>query len=132
MPNGNGNENGNGNGPVPPIVEWPAWWQYLNLPPELIPVLAPLLGVIASGVTRVSYADRTIQYASIPDLLKLFGSLPGLMGAGGPRRRFATFSKGLDTGCAWIEHTEVRDVLFSREVAASLLRTVDVDWERAR
>jgi hypothetical protein len=130
MPNGNGNGgNGNGNGPVPPT---PPTWLPPNLPPELAAILAPLLGVIASGVTRVSYADRTIQYASIGDLLKAWGMLPGLVGLGGPRRRFACFSKGFDTGWGGIEHQEIRDYLWSRQFPGSPGRLPpDVDWERA-
>lgn len=118
--------NGNGNGTSPPST----------LPGFLFPWLPPelngLIQVIAGGVVEVRYADRTIRYASMGDLLKAFGLVAGLTGVGGPRRSFACFSKGLDTGYGGIEHQEIRDVLFSREVPASPLRTVDVDWERAR
>jgi hypothetical protein len=118
--------NGNGNGTAPPTTLPGSIFDFL--PPEL----AGLLGVIASGVTEVAYADRRIKYAGIGDLLKAWPLLASMAGVGGPRRRFACFSKGFDTGWGGIEHQEIRDALFSREVPASLLRTEDVDWERAR
>jgi len=125
------NGNGNGTGTVPPIPPGPAplppFWWVPNLPPEL----APLLGVIASGVTEVRYADRTIRYASIGDLLKAWSIMQGLLGTGGPRRRFACFAKGFDSPIGGLEHQEIRDVLWSREVVTRRREGQDVDWERA-
>src|SRR5262245_16013506 len=121
-------ENGNGNGTTTPPTTLPGSI-FDFLPPEL----RGLLGVIASGVTEVAYADRRIKYVGIGDLLKAWPLLSAIAGvSSGPRRSFACFSKGLDTGYGGLEHQEIRDVLFSRQVPTSLLRTDDVDWERAR
>jgi hypothetical protein len=104
-----------------------------DVPPSLPPELVELLGVILSGVQQVSYGDRTIKYASISDLLKAWSAGGALVGlGGGPRRRFACFSKGLDSGSGGLEHAEVADALFSRQVPTDPTRTADVDWERAR
>src|SRR5215475_2714162 len=127
MANGPGPGNGNGNGtPVPPTTLPGSI--FALFPPEL----AQFLTIAASGVVEVAYADRRIRYASLADFLKAWPLLSAIAGVGGPRRSFACFSKGLDTGYGGIEHQEIRDVLFSREVPASPLRTQDVDWERAR
>jgi hypothetical protein len=107
-------------------------------PPPVPPELVELWNVIVSGVTQVSYGDRTLKYASIADLLKAFNfasqnPVPGT-GGSGPVRRFACFSKGLDTGYGYgaPEHAEVADALFSRQVPSDPTRTTDVDWERGR
>lgn len=102
--------------------------------PEMI---AGIVQAIASGVERVSYADRTVQYPSFDDLRGRLEYLLSLDGAGGrPTRRVACFSKGLETHCgAGVEHQELGaavDVLFSRGAPVSAQRTEDVDWNRAR
>jgi hypothetical protein len=103
-------------------------------PPTLPPQLVDLVNVILSGVQQVTYADRTIKYAGIGDLLKALSVGSGILGVGvgGPVRRYACFSKGLATGYGYgaPEHVEVADTLFSREVPADPTRTEDVDWER--
>ena len=94
---------------------------------------------IAAGVTQVDYADRSVKFPSVSDLLKAWqwGKTElGLPGAE-PVRRGACFSKGLTTGYGpWnaAEHEEIPgvDVLFSRGVEPDPTRTDDVDWERAR
>ena len=102
------------------------------LPPEL----AELASVILSGVSEVAYADRRIKYAALGDLLKAWSAGAAILGvASGPTRRFACFSKGLDTGygSGGLEHQETGvDALFSRGVPADPTRTADVDWERGR
>jgi hypothetical protein len=105
-------------------------------PPTLPPQLADLVNVILSGVQQVSYGDRSIKYAAIGDLLKALSAGAGILGTGGagPVRRFACFSKGLDTGYGYgaPECVEVADTLFSRQVPVDNTRHEDVDWERGR
>jgi hypothetical protein len=104
--------------------------------PEMLTALAQ---AIAGGVTQVDYADRSVKFMSLDDMLRAYDWLLGQLGVAGaaPVRRGACFSKGLDTGYGgWggIEHQEQPgvDVLFSRGAPADPLRTEDVDWERAR
>jgi hypothetical protein len=110
------------------------------LPPEVVELLIQgLAQAIAAGVQQVDYADRSVKFHSISDLLKAWDwsranlGLPG----GTPIRRGACFSKGLNTGYGgWgaLEHQEIPgvDVLFSRGAPCDPTRTTDVDWERAR
>lgn len=100
------------------------------LPPELV----ELLGIITSGVSEVAYGDRRIKYAALGDLLKAWSAGAAILGlpGGGPVRRVACFSKGLDGCYGGIEHAEQQDALFSRQVRSDPMRTTDVDWERGR
>jgi hypothetical protein len=103
-------------------------------------MLAALAQAIAGGVTQVDYADRSVKFMTLKDLLAAYDWLLGQLGIAGaqPVRRGACFSKGLDTGYGgfggYVEHQEVPgvDVLFSRGAPVDPTRTEDVDWERAR
>lgn len=59
--------------------------------------LAAVEEAIAQGATRVKYADREVQYASLADLLSLRDRMRRDLGLADAsrNRRFATFSKGL-------------------------------------
>lgn len=52
---------------------------------------------IASGATRVHYADRDVQFNSLSDLLRLRDKMRAELGLADTsrNRRYATFSKGL-------------------------------------
>jgi hypothetical protein len=113
-----------GGGTVPPL-------------PVTADMLATLTQAIAGGVTQVWYGDRRVNFMSLDDLLKAWDWIAGqlgLLGADRPRRSFACFAKGLNTGGGYygLEHQEVADALFSRQVPPDPTRTGDVDWERAR
>jgi hypothetical protein len=109
----------------------------LPVTPEMFAALAQ---AIAGGVKSVSYADRSIDFMSLDDLMRAWqwlGAQLGIMAPLAPVRRVACFSKGL-TGGSYIgrgvEHQEMPgvDVLFSRGAPVDPTRTDDVDWERAR
>jgi len=99
-------------------------------------MLNALTQAIAGGVTSVWYADRRVNFMSLDDLLRAWEWLAGMLGlaeASTPTRRFACFSKGLTQGgYGGVEHQEIWDTLFSRQVPSDPTRTGDVDWERAR
>ncbi len=104
--------------------------------PITVDMLNAITQAIAGGVTSVWYADRRVNFMSLDDLLKAWDWIAGQLGlleADRPRRSYACFSKGLTGyGGAGIEHAEVADVLFSRQVPPDPTREGDVDWERAR
>jgi hypothetical protein len=101
-------------------------------------MFAALAQAIAGGVKTVAYGDRSITFYDLDDLLRAWdwvGVQLGLFGPAEPVRRSTCFSKGLTGGSGiggGIEHQEVADALFSRQVAPDPTRTEDVDWERAR
>lgn len=61
--------------------------------------LAAIEQAIATGATRVKYADREVSYSSLTDLIRardLIRRALGCVPADGSRnRRYASFSKGL-------------------------------------
>lgn len=51
---------------------------------------------IASGTTSVRYADRTVQYRSLEEMIRIRNMMAHELGiARGPNRVFASFDKGL-------------------------------------
>jgi len=97
-------------------------------------MLAGIAQAIAGGVTDVSYGDRSISFMSLDDLMRAYDWLLMQLGApvATPVRRGACFSKGLDTGYGrWgVEHQEIRDALWSRDVPRTPGQVPDVDWEQ--
>lgn len=59
--------------------------------------LAAVEEAIASGATRVKYADREVSYASLDDLLRLRDRMRRALGLAdaSQSRRYGSFSKGL-------------------------------------
>jgi len=98
-------------------------------------MLAALAQAIAGGVRVVWYSDRRLEFMSLDDMLRAYNWLLAQLGcpAAAPRRMGACFSKGL-TGGSWldggVEHQEVRDVLWSRDVPRMPGQVDDVDWEQ--
>jgi hypothetical protein len=101
-------------------------------------MLGALAQAIAGGVSQVSYGDRSITFFDLDDLLRAWDWVAGQLGLltpATPVRRSTCFSKGLSGGShigGGVEHQEVADALFSRQVAPDPTRTTDVDWERGR
>jgi len=105
-------------------------------PPEMLQGWAQaLMQAIAGGVKVIWYADRRVEFMSLDDMLRALDLVLGQLGcpAAQPRRMGACFSKGL-TGGSWldggVEHQEVRDVLWSRDVPRMPGQVDDVDWEQ--
>jgi hypothetical protein len=123
--------------PRPYVVRTTVGPATLPVTPEMFAALAQ---AIAGGVKSVSYADRSIDFFDLDDLMRAWewlGVQLGVMAPAAPVRRVACFSKGLGGGSyigGGIEHQEIPgvDVLFSRGVEPDPTRTDDVDWERGR
>ncbi len=60
--------------------------------------LAALEEAVASGALEVKYADRTVKYQTTSDLLRVLTMVRRELGVTDncERRRFASFSKGLE------------------------------------
>jgi hypothetical protein len=99
-------------------------------------MLAALAQAIAGGVKYVQYADRRVDFMSFDDLRRAYDWVLGQLGVGQnvPVRRGASFSKGLAApyyySQAGVEHSEIADALWSRQVPRAPGQTSDVDWEQ--
>lgn len=61
-----------------------------------------LQAAIADGALTVKYADKTVTYRSLDEMIRILNMIAGALGLGTatPRRTYASFSKGhVPGGC---------------------------------
>jgi hypothetical protein len=61
-----------------------------------------LQAAIAQGALKVEYADKKVEYRSLKDMKEILRDMAtelGLNQTNNSGRRYAAFSKGIDTGC---------------------------------
>lgn len=57
--------------------------------------LSALDDAIAQGVLEVKYADKTVTYRSLSEMMKIRGLIERSLGRGNSSRKYAVHSKGL-------------------------------------
>lgn len=57
--------------------------------------LSALDDAIAQGVLEVKYADKTVTYRSLNEMLRIRGIIEQALGHGSSSRKYAVFNKGL-------------------------------------